>query len=641
MTRIQNFQEEDNKTMKTFFFSEIKKKQPTENIGTIGHVSHGKSTIVKEIAKKFTPRHSLEKERNITIDLGYANTRIYYSSKKDVFISSEETIQEDDFEFKNHISFVDCPGHNNFIATMCAGTRAFNAALIVISANDPIPQPQTLKHIEILKYTDITDIMIVLNKIDLLKTENEITEKINELRHFISQHPHLQNKPVVAVSAFKKKNIQDIIKFLSNIQNRSIIEKVNQDEYLEVLRTFDVNPLGQNINKMVGGVIGVSIKSGYVEIGNKVGVFPGYMKKNDGGVWEIMPIFSSIKSLRSENENLDIAFPGGLKALGLDCDPGLCKQNNFLGCNIFKLTKNNIQKFIDPSKYSSEIKISISRIHDDFLLKSDSQITIIINSKSIRTKIKEIIDNDTLQLKLEYPIYVDVDNRVKIPLLGFVNQSITVFGFGTIIDFIPNIIVKLPQNYEDYVNTLPDEYEKIKIIDDIPLQDNTIQNEFDMNHLKEKILSILEEINQTQIHVYFPELIIEYDPLKIIWINFIDYVHMIQNVMDRADFSSSDIRIYSLDKTIQSYIQYSFGLKNISDVVIFDEKIIVHIKTKRLKQKLDKVIKLFFKHYFLCTHCKKLSCLLVKVCLKPYKICIQCSERVKINDDWIKNITII
>lgn len=518
---------------------------------------------------------------------------------------------------------------------MCAGTKAFNAALVVISASDPIPQPQTLKHIEILKHTDIKDVLIVFNKIDLLKSEFEINKKVEELKNFISQHSHLQNKPIIAVSAYKKVNIDKILAYLSNIQNKTIFDSVNQDELLDVLRTFDVNPIGQNINKMIGGVIGVSIKSGYIELGNKVGIFPGYMKKNIENKWEILPIFTEIKSLKSENEFLDIAFPGGLKALGLDCDPGLCKQNKLLGSNVFKLTKKNINKYIDQSKYSTYIKIDVTKINFDFDFILESQITLIINSKSIRAKIKNI-ESNIIDVRIEFPIFINELN--KIPLLALFQESITVFGFGKVIDFEPNVILKLPTNYSEYYETLPNDKENIKIINDV-IESNFDVSDYNIDNLKENMKDLCDEINSNIISVKFPDLMIDYEPLKITWINFIEYINMIQEIANNAVFNV-ETRIYNLEKVIQPYIQYSYGLSNSSDVGFLNDNILVHIKTKRLKQKLDKVVKLFFKHYYYCESCKKLSGLLVKVCVKPYKICTLCSSRKQINDEWIKYATI-
>jgi len=624
--------------MKTFFLSDIKRIQPTENVGTIGHVSHGKSSIVKAIADKFTPRHSLEKERNITIDLGYANTRIYFSTEKNAFVSSTEHLEDASvFQFKNHISFVDCPGHNNFIATMCGGTRAFNAALVVISANDPIPQSQTLRHVEILKYTDITDILIVLNKVDLLKSTSDIENRITELKRFIDGQPHLQNKPVVAVSAHKKINIDRIIRFLSSIHNQKIIDSVNEDDCLDVLRTFDVNPLGQKLDQMVGGVLGVSIKTGYVEVGNHVGIFPGYMKKKNEHEWEIMPIFTKITSLKSEKEFLDIAFPGGLKAMGLDCDPGLCKQNKLLGSNVFKLTQKNIKRFIDPTAYSTQLTIRILHIHTDCTIEPDSQITLILNSKSIRAKIRLILEDHAYVIKLECPVYVN--RSIQIPLLVFHKGSLVVLGFATIIDSKNDVMITLPHNYDQYCSDLPIQSEPIRIIDDIETAPSSMDGDT-LENLRDNIHTVLEKINAVRLNIHFPDLMIDYEPLKIIWMNFDEYIKMIDNIVEHTDFPP-DTRVYALEKVMQSYIQYSFGLTNISDVVVFNNTIVVHIKTKRLKQKLDKVIKLFFKHYYLCNGCRKLSCVLVKVCLKPYKICSQCSDRNRIHDDWIKNITIV
>lgn len=123
--------------------------------GTIGHVAHGKSTVVKSISGTHTVRFKNELERNITIKLGYANAKLYKcsnpacerpdcyaaygSSKEDSFVCP--TCKDGTMELQRHISFVDCPGHDILMATMLNGAAVMDGALLLISANEVCPQP--------------------------------------------------------------------------------------------------------------------------------------------------------------------------------------------------------------------------------------------------------------------------------------------------------------------------------------------------------------------------------------------------------------------------------------------------------------------------------------------------------------------
>lgn len=130
----------------------------------IGHVAHGKSTVVKSISGVQTVRFKNELERNITIKLGYANAKIYHCpnmARLGSYISQPSATPDEfenemgKFELKRHVSFVDCPGHDILMATMLNGAAVMDAALLLIAANESCPQPQTSEHlaaIEIMKY---------------------------------------------------------------------------------------------------------------------------------------------------------------------------------------------------------------------------------------------------------------------------------------------------------------------------------------------------------------------------------------------------------------------------------------------------------------------------------------------------------
>lgn len=122
-------------------------RQATLNIGTIGHVAHGKSTLVRAISGVNPIKFKNEKVRNITIRLGYANAKIF---KKDgegpeCYLSNssshkDEIVNENgSFKLIRHISFVDCPGHDILMSTMLTGAAVMDAALLLVAGNMPCP----------------------------------------------------------------------------------------------------------------------------------------------------------------------------------------------------------------------------------------------------------------------------------------------------------------------------------------------------------------------------------------------------------------------------------------------------------------------------------------------------------------------
>lgn len=131
---------------------EIISRQATINIGTIGHVAHGKSTLVRSVSGTNTVRLFREKLRNITIKLGYANAKLYECpvceapQKYQSFNSAEadqRKCQHCDamLILTRHVSFVDCPGHDALMATMLAGAAVMDAALLLVAGDQSYPQP--------------------------------------------------------------------------------------------------------------------------------------------------------------------------------------------------------------------------------------------------------------------------------------------------------------------------------------------------------------------------------------------------------------------------------------------------------------------------------------------------------------------
>ena len=166
MSRIKKLQEEN--------------VQPEVNIGLIGHIDHGKTTLVERLSGKWTDTHSEELRRGITIRLGYADFSVY--SCKEHGYNTKKICDECKFERK--ISLIDAPGHESLMATMLAGTAIIDGALLVIAANETCPQPQSKEHLIALEIIGIKNIVIAQNKIDLVSKE-EALENYKQIKSFI------------------------------------------------------------------------------------------------------------------------------------------------------------------------------------------------------------------------------------------------------------------------------------------------------------------------------------------------------------------------------------------------------------------------------------------------------------------------
>eukprot|EP01017_Pseudomicrothorax_dubius_P031585 TRINITY_DN4050_c0_g1_i1.p1 TRINITY_DN4050_c0_g1~~TRINITY_DN4050_c0_g1_i1.p1 ORF type:complete len:470 (+),score=148.38 TRINITY_DN4050_c0_g1_i1:58-1467(+) len=318
-------------------------RQATLNIGTIGHVAHGKSTVVRAISGIHTVRFHEEKVRNITIKLGYANAKIYKCPKcpapecfKSFSSSKEDAVKcerEGCGEFLNlirHISFVDCPGHDILMATMLTGAAVMDAALLLVAADKPCPQPQTSEHLAAVEIMQLNKIIILQNKIDIItKDENAAPKNYEEIRNFI-RGTRAENSPIIPISAQLKYNIDAILYYLANyipIPTRNY----NVSPKMIIIRSFDINRPGEEIDNLKGGVVGGSILQGVLKVGDEIEIRPGLLTKDSKGVVKCTPVFSRIGTLQAEQNDLLYAVPGGLIGAGLKVDPALTRANKLVG----------------------------------------------------------------------------------------------------------------------------------------------------------------------------------------------------------------------------------------------------------------------------------------------------------------------
>jgi len=318
---------------------EVISRQATINIGTIGHVAHGKSTVVKALSGVHTVRFKNELERNITIKLGYANAKIYKSDdpkcQRPVCYTSASSTKEDIFTMNGfkynlvrHVSFVDCPGHDILMATMLNGAAVMDAALLLIAGNESCPQPQTSEHLAAIEIMKLKHILILQNKIDLIK-EEQAREQNEQILKFI-EGTVAEGAPVIPISAQLKYNIEVVCEYL--VKKIPVpIRDFTSEPRLIIIRSFDVNKPGSEVEDLKGGVAGGSILRGVLKLGQEIEIRPGLVSKDGEGKLTCKPIYSRILSLFAEQNDLSYAVPGGLIGVGTKVDPTLCRADRMVG----------------------------------------------------------------------------------------------------------------------------------------------------------------------------------------------------------------------------------------------------------------------------------------------------------------------
>ena len=349
----QSFQDLNLKTLSPLTH-QVMSRQATINIGTIGHVAHGKSTVVKAISNVRTMQYKQEAELNLTIHLGYANAKIFKCPEcpaPDCYKSFGSN-QPDDTKcptdgatmtLQRHISLVDCPGHDILMATMLNGAAIMDAAMLLVAANETFPQPQTLEHLKAVEIMQLAYVIVLQNKIDLVK-EHTALEQYEQIKSYLKNTSAL-NSPVVPISAQLKYNIDLVLEYLCHLPVPT--RKFDVPLRMIVVRSFDVNRPGQlSLDdskekedgmgvKLQGGVAGGTVQEGVIKLGMVVEVRPGLRRRQQGpngeSIFTCQPIRSRVTSLNSEKVRLLYAVPGGLIGVGTNIDPALTRQNKLVG----------------------------------------------------------------------------------------------------------------------------------------------------------------------------------------------------------------------------------------------------------------------------------------------------------------------
>jgi translation initiation factor 2 subunit 3 len=308
--------------------------QPSVNIGTSGHVDHGKTTLVEAITGVWTSAHSEELRRGITIKVGYADAAFYKcpNCPEPVGYSTQPKCNNcgGKSELLRVVSFVDSPGHESLMANMLSGAALMDGAILVVAANEKVPQPQTREHLLALSVLGIQQVVLVQNKVDLTEYQ-EALDNYKQIKDFVKGSV-AEKAPIIPVSAQHKLNIDALIQAIENTIKTPARAK-GEAPIMHVLRSFDINKPGTPIKQVKGGIIGGALTQGEFKVGDEIEIRPGLLDEKKG---KYEPVTSVVATLGTGAGLVDSVKPGGLVAIGTKLDPTLTKSDTLIGSVIGK-----------------------------------------------------------------------------------------------------------------------------------------------------------------------------------------------------------------------------------------------------------------------------------------------------------------
>jgi selenocysteine-specific elongation factor len=330
-------------------------------IGTAGHVDHGKSTLILSLTGINPDRLKEEKERQMTIDLGFA----WFTLP-----SGEE------------IGIVDVPGHRDFIENMLAGVGGIDAVLFVVAADEGI-MPQSREHLNILKLLGIKLGLIILTKIDLVKDNEWLNLVETDIRDLV-KNSFLEEAPIIRVSAVNKTGLMDLTKSLDTLLKQSAPKKDYHTPRLPIDRIFSL--------KGFGTVVTGTLLDGSFKVGDQVEILPSGIK-------------TRIRGIQNHKKKQQIAEPGNRTAI------------NLVGVEVNQLQRGDVVCLPDQLHPTYRIDVEINLLESSSAkIKHDDHLKIFIGSSQsmARARVigqKEINPGDTGWLQLEFEKEVVVKSK--------------------------------------------------------------------------------------------------------------------------------------------------------------------------------------------------------------------------------------
>lgn len=327
-------------------------------IGTAGHVDHGKSTLIEALTGTHPDRLKEEREREMTIDLGFAWL----------------TLPGDE-----EVGIIDVPGHRDFIENMLSGVGGIDAVLFVIAADEGV-MPQTREHLAILNLLQIQGGVVALTKIDLVD-DNEWLDLVEEEIRQVLQGSILQDAPIIRVSARSRTGINDLLGAIS----RCLAERPPRVDHgrprLPVDRVFSIAGFGT----IVTGTLG----DGYLNVGDEVEILP-------------QKIRGRVRGLQTHKKKEEIAVPGSRTAV------------NISGVAVDQIKRGDVVAHPKDYRLTGRFDARLSVLPDaTFPLKHNTEIKLYVGSAEVLARIrvlgKEEIkpgEDGWVQLEVKQPVVI-------------------------------------------------------------------------------------------------------------------------------------------------------------------------------------------------------------------------------------------
>lgn len=242
-------------------------------LGTAGHIDHGKTSLIRALTGIDTDRLKEEKQRGITIELGFAYL---------------------DLPDGNRLGIVDVPGHERFVKHMVAGATGIDLVALVIAADEGV-MPQTREHLEICQLLRVKEGLVVLTKIDLVDDPEWVDMVEEDIRDFL-KGTFLEKAPIVRVSAMTGEGLETLKQVLFQMVPRVPPRNTSGPFRMSIDRVFTMRGFGTVVT-------GTSL-SGTIRVGDPVTVYPS-------------GIATKVRGLQVHNQEVQEVFPGQRTAINL------------------------------------------------------------------------------------------------------------------------------------------------------------------------------------------------------------------------------------------------------------------------------------------------------------------------------------
>ncbi len=375
-------------------------------IGTAGHIDHGKTAVIRALTGIDADRLKEEKERGITIDIGFAY-------------------------WKDDVTILDVPGHEKFIRNMVAGVNTVDFFLLIIAADDGI-MPQTIEHLDILNFFNIRDGIVILNKIDLV--DQEWLSLVEDDVHNLLKKYHLENLAIVKVSAVSNDNIDNLRELIEQKIAEQTETESTQPFRLLVDRSFTI--------KGFGTVVTGTIISGNLKKGEDIEILPQGIKKK-------------VRGLQAHGKDTDLVTIGDRAAVNLQA------------ISKVEITRGDVLTHIDTLSNTNEF-IGTLRTVSNFPVKigNRSKVRVYVGTAERFGQLIWFEKNKFLEEGSEYHVRI----KLEAPLAAARNDAflirlhsplITLAG-GRIVEVNPPKINHKEDDWRTYFDTMvSNDYDKI------------------------------------------------------------------------------------------------------------------------------------------------------------------------------------